>query len=49
LTGNTGGAMRDIANPLLVVPSNKTPRIQEMHILLGHLLCAAIELGLDLA
>ena len=49
LPGNTGGAMRDIANPLLVVPSNKTPRIQEMHILLGHLLCAAIELGLDLA
>tara|TARA_Y100001934_G_scaffold258701_1_gene329149 strand:- start:7348 stop:7953 length:606 start_codon:yes stop_codon:yes gene_type:complete len=46
--GNTGGAMQDIASPVLVVPSSETPRIQEMHILLGHLLCAAIEQGLGL-
>ena len=49
LTGGSGGALKDIADPLLRIPSSETPRIQEMHILLGHLLCAAIEQGLGLA
>ena len=49
LTGGCGGALKDIADPLLRIPSSETPRIQEMHILLGHLLCAAIEQGLGLA
>ena len=49
LTGDDGGALREIADPLLRIPSSETPRIQEMHILLGHLLCAAIEQGLGLA
>ena len=48
LTGGEGGALRDVADPLLMIPSTETPRIQEMHIVLGHLLCAAIESGLDL-
>lgn len=47
-TGSNGGAMKEIASPLLIVPSAETPRIQEMHIILGHLMCAAIEQGLGL-
>lgn len=47
-TGGDGGALKDVADPALVVPSSETPRIQEMHIVVGHLLCAAIERGLGL-
>lgn len=43
LTGGNGGAMGRVSDPLLVVPSPVTARIQEMHILLGHALCEAIE------
>jgi len=46
LAGGDGGAMRGLADPLVVVPSPVTARIQEMHILLGHALCAAIEVAL---
>ena len=35
--------MREIAEPLLVAPSAVTARIQEMHILVGHALCDALE------
>lgn len=42
-TGETGGALKDVANMCIRVPSKDTPRIQEMHILLGHLLCEIIE------
>lgn len=42
-TGNTGGKMKDIADILINVPSNDTPRIQEMHILLGHIVCEIVE------
>lgn len=49
LTGRTGGKMKDIADPVLIIPSNETNRIQEMHILLGHILCAEIEHRLGLA
>lgn len=41
--GNSGGGLTGIADPLIVVPSTITARIQEMHILLGHVLCAEIE------
>ena len=41
--GRSGGAMHGVAEPLLVVPSQSTPRIQEVHILLGHMLCDALE------
>lgn len=43
LTGNEGGALVKVADPLLIVPSTDTPRIQEMHILLLHLLCHELE------
>ena len=43
LTGNDGGSLRNVADPLLIVPSNDTPRIQEMHIVLLHILCHALE------
>ncbi|WP_104757974.1 D-sedoheptulose 7-phosphate isomerase [Helicobacter salomonis] len=43
LSGHQGGKMRALCDCLLVVPSTDTPRIQEMHILLIHLLCDAIE------
>lgn len=45
LTGRDGGAMRGLCDPLVVVPSDVTARIQEMHILLGHVLCDALERG----
>ncbi|MGE5505456.1 MAG: SIS domain-containing protein, partial [Actinomycetota bacterium] len=41
--GRDGGPMVKVADPLLVVPSDVTARIQEMHILLGHALCDVIE------
>jgi len=43
LSGNGGGDMRDISDYNLIVPSNNTPRIQEMHILIGHILCAGVD------
>lgn len=43
LAGRDGGKMVGMADPLLVVPSNVTARIQEMHILLGHALCDMLE------
>lgn len=44
--GGDGGALPGLADPLLLVPSADTPRIQEMHILLGHALCEAVEADL---
>ncbi|MBA1432115.1 MAG: D-sedoheptulose 7-phosphate isomerase [Epsilonproteobacteria bacterium] len=43
LTGRDGGAMAKMADVALVVPSNSTPRIQESHILIGHIICDIIE------
>jgi D-sedoheptulose 7-phosphate isomerase len=43
LTGRDGGAALPLADCAVVVPSDVTARIQEMHILIGHILCAAIE------
>ena len=37
-----------VCDPLLLVPSDITSRIQEMHITLGHMLCGALEQELDL-
>ena len=42
-TGATGGKMKDSADYLLNVPSTDTPRIQESHILLGHIICELVE------
>lgn len=43
LTGKGGGDLHSICNLLLVVPSDTTARIQEMHITLGQMLCGALE------
>lgn len=43
LTGRDGGKMVGLADPLVVVPSTVTARIQEMHILIGHSLCDLLE------
>ena len=43
LTGRDGGLMASMADIALVVPSNSTPRIQEAHILIGHIICDIIE------
>jgi len=43
LTGFTGGKMKGISDYLLNVPSTDTPRIQESHILLGHIICELVE------
>ena len=43
LTGKTGGNMKNISELLINVPSKDTPRIQESHILIGHILCEIIE------
>lgn len=42
-TGSTGGEMRTMADYLLNVPSDDTPRIQESHIMLGHIVCEMVE------
>ena len=47
-SGRDGGRMLGLANPLLNVPSQQTARIQEMHILIGHMLCGALEQELNL-
>jgi D-sedoheptulose 7-phosphate isomerase len=49
LSGHDGGRLRGLADPLLVVPSATTARIQEMHITLGQMLCGALEIELGLA
>ncbi len=49
LGGRGGGKMKGLADPLLVVPSDTTSRIQEMHIMLGQMLCGALERELGLA
>ena len=43
LTGRDGGKMAKMADIAIVVPSNDTPRIQESHILIGHIICDIIE------
>jgi len=48
LSGKGGGGMVDLCHPLLLVPSDITSRIQEMHIILGHMLCGALERELGL-
>ena len=42
-TGKTGGNMKPLSDYLINVPSNDTPRIQESHILIGHIICQLVE------
>lgn len=43
MTGATGGAMKEHADILLNMPSTDTPRIQECHIVVGHIICQLVE------
>jgi len=43
MTGGSGGDMKELADYLLNVPSTDTPRIQESHIMLGHIICEIVE------
>jgi len=43
LTGEYGGKMKDLCKYLIKVPSTDTPRIQEAHILIGHIICELVE------
>ena len=43
MTGATGGKMKEYADVLLNIPSTDTPRIQESHIMVGHILCEIVE------
>ena len=47
-TGRDGGVMPTLADVALIVPAQSTRRIQEVHILIGHLLCGALETELGL-
>jgi len=42
-TGRYGGKMQEICNIMIRIPSDDTPRIQEAHILVGHIVCQLIE------
>lgn len=46
-SGGDGGQLIEVADPLIVVPSSITARIQEVHIILGHVLCSALEEQVD--
>ena len=43
MTGETGGTMKYLADLLLNAPSTDTPRIQECHIMIGHIICELVE------
>lgn len=46
--GEDGGRLGEVCDTLILVPSRETARIQELHILIGHLFCAALEVALGL-
>jgi D-sedoheptulose 7-phosphate isomerase len=48
LSGGSGGDLLGLADPLILVPSTTTARIQEMHIAIGQMLCGALEIELGL-
>jgi D-sedoheptulose 7-phosphate isomerase len=48
LTGGEGGDMAAVCDAIIVVPSHVTARIQEMHIMIGHMLCKGLEQRLGL-
>ncbi len=43
LTGESGGKLRNMCDYLINVPSSDTPRIQESHIMIGHIICELVE------
>ncbi len=47
LSGGEGGKLKEVADFTLIVPSKETPRIQEVHITIGHIICELVEEGLE--
>lgn len=47
LLGSNGGKMKDLCDIAICVPSMDTPRIQETHIMIGHIVCEIIEAGMS--
>ena len=43
LSGKDGGKIKDLGDVNIIVPSYNTPRIQEMHTMIGHMICAIID------
>lgn len=43
MTGTSGGAIKSLADITINIPSDETPRIQEAHILIGHIICQLVE------
>ena len=43
MTGASGGRMKELADLLIIIPATDTPRIQEAHITVGHILCERVE------
>ena len=43
LSGKSGGEMKNLGDVNIIIPSSDTPRIQEMHIMVGHMICALID------
>lgn len=43
MTGRNGGKLKDLTNVIIRVPSDNTPRIQEAHITIGHIICELVE------
>ena len=48
MLGKGGGEALSLAEQSIIVPSNSTARVQEMHILIGHIFCDLVEEGLSL-
>jgi len=45
MTGKSGGELADLSDIVLNIPSTDTPRIQEAHIMVGHIICQLVEEG----
>ena len=45
-SGKTGGKMKSLCDRCICIPSSDTPRIQEAHILVGHIVCELVETGI---
>jgi D-sedoheptulose 7-phosphate isomerase len=43
LTGSTGGEMADLCDICIKIPSDNTPRLQEVHIMIAHIICSIVE------
>ena len=46
ITGAAGGKMKPLSDFLINIPSTTTPRIQESHILVGHIICELVEINI---